>query len=51
MAITVPANVRSRAVMERIGMAYVEGGDFDHPALPQGHPLARHVLYRVSRPT
>ena len=50
MAITVPANLRSRAVMEKIGLAYVEGGDFDHPALPDGHPLRRHVLYRAYRP-
>ena len=50
MAITVPANTRSRAVMERIGMRYVEGGDFDHPAVPEGDPLRRHVLYRISRP-
>lgn len=50
MAITVPANTRSRAVMERIGLRYVEGGDFDHPALPEGDPLRRHVLYRISRP-
>ena len=50
MAITVPANTRSRHVMEKIGMAYVEGGDFDHPALPEGDPLRRHVLYRAYRP-
>lgn len=50
MAITVPMNLRSRAVMERIGMHYVEGGDFDHPALPEGDPLRRHVLYRIARP-
>jgi RimJ/RimL family protein N-acetyltransferase len=50
MAITVPANVRSRAVMERIGMRYVEGADFDHPAVPEGDPLRRHVLYRAWRP-
>jgi RimJ/RimL family protein N-acetyltransferase len=50
MAITVPANLRSRTVMEKIGLAYVEGGDFDHPALPQGDPLRRHVLYRAHRP-
>ena len=49
-AITVPANVRSRALMERIGMARVEDGDFDHPALVEGHPLRRHVLYRIDRP-
>lgn len=50
MAITVPANVRSRAVMERIGMTYAAGEDFDHPALPEGDPSRRHVLYRVARP-
>lgn len=50
VAITVPPNRRSRAVMERIGMAYVEAGDFDHPALPEGDPLRRHVLYRIGRP-
>ena len=49
-AITVPANARSRAVMERIGMARVTDGDFDHPALPPGDPLRRHVLYRIARP-
>ena len=44
------ANVRSRALMERLGMARVEDGDFDHPALTPGHPLRRHLLYRVDRP-
>jgi len=43
----VPANVRSRRVMERIGMAYVQ--DFDHPRLAEDSPLRRHVLYRVAR--
>ena len=51
MAITVPANHRSRAVMERIGMAHIEGGDFDHPGVPDGDPLRRHVIYRSFRPT
>jgi len=37
------ANLRSRAVMERIGMSFVE--EFDHPRLEPGHPLRRHVLY------
>ena len=49
-AITTPANRRSRAVMERIGMTYVEGGDFDHPGVPADDPLLRHVLYRIARP-
>lgn len=50
MAITVPPNHRSRAVMERIGMVYADGEDFDHPALREGDPLRRHVLYRIARP-
>lgn len=40
-----PENVRSRRVMERIGMAHKASDDFDHPLLPDGHPLRRHVLY------
>jgi RimJ/RimL family protein N-acetyltransferase len=49
VSFTVPANRRSRAVMERIGMTRSPADDFDHPALPEGHPLRRHVLYRVIR--
>lgn len=42
-------NVRSTVVMERIGMHRVEGGDFDHPNVPDTHPhLKRHVLYRLT---
>jgi RimJ/RimL family protein N-acetyltransferase len=47
---TTTANRRSRAVMERLGMARSPADDFDHPALPEGHPLRRHVLYRIRRP-
>jgi RimJ/RimL family protein N-acetyltransferase len=47
VSFTVPANVRSRAVMERIGMTRSPADDFDHPALPEDNPLRRHVLYRV----
>jgi RimJ/RimL family protein N-acetyltransferase len=49
VSFTVPANIRSRAVMERIGMTRSPADDFDHPALPEGHPVRRHVLYRLSR--
>lgn len=50
VAFTVPANTRSRAVMERLGMARDPAGDFDHPALAEGHRLRRHVLYRKKAP-
>ncbi len=50
VSFTVPANVRSRRVMERIGMTHDPRSDFDHPLLPEGHRLRRHVLYRIARP-
>ena len=49
VSFTAPANVRSRAVMERIGMTHDPADDFDHPNLSEGHPLQRHVLYRLPR--
>jgi ribosomal-protein-alanine N-acetyltransferase len=50
VSFTTEANRRSRAVMERIGMTRSPADDFDHPAVPEGHPLRRHVLYRAARP-
>lgn len=50
MAMTVPANMRSSRLMERLGMRRVPGGDFDHPALAKGDPLRRHVTYAIARP-
>lgn len=49
VSFTVPANVRSRSVMERLGMHHSLTDDFDHPNLPEGHHLRRHVLYRLTR--
>ena len=49
VAYTVPANRRSWGLMERLGMRRDPKEDFDHPACPEGHPLRRHVLYRLSR--
>ena len=49
-AITTTDNLASRRVMERLGMAYADGLDFDHPAVPEGHRTRRHVTYFVSRP-
>jgi hypothetical protein len=33
--------------MEKLGMTHDPAENFDHPRLPAGHPLARHVLYRL----
>ncbi|MFI5140526.1 MAG: GNAT family N-acetyltransferase [Sphingobacteriales bacterium] len=49
VAITVPVNTRSRAVMEKIGMKHDLAGDFAHPKLASDHPLSRHLLYRISK--
>ena len=50
VSFTVPHNVRSRRVMERLGMTHDPAEDFDHPLLPDGDPLRRHVLYRQAQP-
>jgi ribosomal-protein-alanine N-acetyltransferase len=49
VSFTSPLNVRSIRVMEKIGMVRNPAEDFDHPRVPRGHPLCRHVLYRASR--
>ena len=49
VAFTVPHNLRSRHVMERLGMTQSPEDDFDYPLLSEGHPLRRHVLYRLRR--
>lgn len=48
VSFTSAGNLRSQAVMERIGMTRDPAGDFDHPLVADGHPLKRHVLYRVT---
>lgn len=50
VSFTAAGNAPSRAVMTRIGMRHDPDGDFDHPRVPEGHPLRRHLLYRVSPP-
>lgn len=47
VSFTAVPNVRSQAVMRRLGMRHDPADDFDHPVLPEGHRLRRHVLYRV----
>jgi RimJ/RimL family protein N-acetyltransferase len=50
VSFTVPANLRSRRVMEKIGMKHDPADNFEHPSLSEGHPLQHHVLYRLASP-
>jgi len=49
VSLTVPENSRSRRIMEKLGMTHSAADDFDHPRVPDGHRLRRHVLYRLRR--
>lgn len=48
VAYTAVPNTPSRQVMEKLGMTREPAEDFDHFRVPVGHPLRRHVLYRLS---
>lgn len=48
VSFTVLENTRSRRVMQRLGMREAPQR-FAHPAVPDGHPLKTHVLYRLDR--
>lgn len=47
VSFTPVTNHRSQAVMQRIGMTHDPAGTFDHPSMKEGHPLRRHVLWRI----
>jgi RimJ/RimL family protein N-acetyltransferase len=48
LSFTAAINTPSRGVMERVGMRRDPAGDFDHPRVPECHPLRPHVLYRIA---
>jgi RimJ/RimL family protein N-acetyltransferase len=50
VAFTAQTNLASQGVMRKIGMVHDAARDFDHPRLPQDHPLRRHVVYAAQRP-
>lgn len=49
VSFTSTGNAASRRVMTKLGMVHRPADDFDHPRLPAGSPLLRHVLYRITR--
>lgn len=48
VSFTAVINKRSQLIMKRIGMTDTKE-DFDHPMLDAEHPLAKHVLYTITR--
>lgn len=50
VAFTAQTNLRSQAVMRRIGMTADPARDFNHPRLASDHPLRRHVTWSIKRP-
>lgn len=48
ISMTAAQNARSRAVMTKLGLRHDPVDDFDHPLVPDGHPIKRHVLYRLT---
>ena len=50
IAITALTNLKSQAVMQRLGMVRDLDADFAHPKLAEDHPLRPHVTFRLKRP-
>lgn len=48
VSFTAVQNIRSQNVMRRLGMNHQPKDDFNHPLLPEGHPLRKHVLFRLN---
>jgi RimJ/RimL family protein N-acetyltransferase len=47
VAVTAKLNVPSQRVMQKIGMTYDPSDDYQHPTIPESHPLRPHVVYRI----
>ena len=45
LAYTAHTNKPSEAVMQRLGMRRAADMDFDHPLVPEGNPIRRHIVY------
>lgn len=48
ISFTAAINVRSQAVMKRLGLRHVVDGGFRHPSLAPDHPLSQHVMYDLT---
>jgi len=50
VSFTVPDNVRSRKLMERLGFLHEPENIFSHPKIAADHKFSKHVLYRLISP-
>lgn len=50
LAFTGTTNLRSQAVMLRLGMTRTPEQDFNHPNLAADHALRRHIVFVAKRP-
>jgi RimJ/RimL family protein N-acetyltransferase len=46
VSFTAVVNTPSRRLMQRLGFVHDPANDFDHPSIPAGHELRRHLFYR-----
>jgi RimJ/RimL family protein N-acetyltransferase len=49
VSMTAALNVRSQAVMKRLGMTHGEADNFDYPGFEPDNPLRQHVVFRLKR--
>ena len=49
VSFTALSNLRSQHVMQRLGMHSNVEDNFEHPGVPEGHPVRRHCLFRIAR--
>lgn len=49
VSFTLPTNIPSRKLMEKLGMTYNPKDDFENTKIPEGHPMRPHVLYRYKK--
>lgn len=49
VAMTVIGNSRSRRLMDKLGMVRTPELDFEHPRVPEGHPVRPQIVYSRTR--
>ena len=50
VAFTAKKNLPSQRVMEKLGMQREPSDDYEQPAIPPGHELRPHMVFRIRNP-